>query len=109
MCRCKIFDSTLKMLREKLFSLDYISDLFLFGSVAKGKVHENSDLDLLVIGTKPKTIEVLMELDKLCENDVVDVDVKYYFIDDFIECLNGGSLFLKELSTYAIDLKEMIL
>lgn len=107
MCRCKKYDDILKILKKELFSLGYVKDLFLFGSVAKGKAHESSDLDLLIIGNVPKTINVLMELDKVCENDIIDVDVKYYFIDDFVRCLNEGNLFLKDLSTYAIDLKKV--
>lgn len=107
MPRCKVLDKELKVLREKLFSLDYVSDVYLFGSYATGKVHENSDLDLLVIGSKPKTIEILMELDKLCENPFVIVDVIYYDLENFKRCLGEGNLFLEGLSSYALNLKEV--
>lgn len=100
MTRYKGFDNILKDLKERLFNLDYVEDIYLFGSVAKGKVHENSDLDLLIIGYRKKTIDVLVELDKICENNYVDVD-------GFRLALKNNSLFLKDLSTYAIDLKEM--
>ena len=107
MTRFRGFDGTIKVLRDRLFNLPYVQYVYLFGSVAKGKVHEDSDLDLLIIGNKEKTIEVLMELSKLCENDKVIVDTKYYFIDDFVKCLNSGNLFLQEIDRTGFDVKEL--
>lgn len=108
MIMCKSIFEDLKSLSSKLYSLSYITNVFIFGSMVKGMYNEDSDIDLLIIGSQPKTIQVLMNLDKLCEGYSREVDIIYYSEEEFKQCLDGGNLFLKDLESYCLDLKEVI-
>lgn len=94
---------------ENLLNKDefnYIQYSFIFGSLSRKLIHENSDIDLLLIGNKPKTINLINKLSSSIDNCLrvyKDVDIKYYMIDDFRK-LRNSNLFLKEIEK---DCKEL--
>jgi predicted nucleotidyltransferase len=63
-------------------------DVFLFGSMVTGKIHQNSDIDIGITGLPPKKyFRVYANLDKELSNkiDLVDFDLK----NDFYVLLNS--------------------
>jgi len=55
------------------------SEIFIFGSLVKGRYNENSDIDIAIRGLKDEDyFKVLAELgrDLLCEVDLIDLDDK---------------------------------
>jgi len=63
-------------------------DVFLFGSLVTGTMHNNSDIDIGITGLPPKKFfRVCASLDKELENkvDLVDFDLRY----DFYQLLNS--------------------
>ncbi len=64
------------------------SDIFLFGSLAHGEIHEQSDIDLAVRGCPPSNYfhawgQLLMTLD--CSVDLVNLDLQQDFADFLAE------------------------
>ena len=62
-------------------------DVYLFGSIVTGKIHENSDIDIGITGLPPKKFfKVYASLDKNLSNkiDLVDFDLR----KDFFVILN---------------------
>jgi len=62
--------------------------VFLFGSMVKGKIHENSDIDLGISGLPPqKYLKVYAQLDKEISSkiDLVDFDTN----EEFFSLLNS--------------------
>lgn len=94
---------------ENLLSLEefsFIKYSFIFGSLSRKRIHENSDIDLLVIGTEKKTIDVLNLISSSIDKSLriyKDVDVKYYEIEEFRK-LRDTNLFLKNIEK---DCKEL--
>ena len=63
-------------------------NVFLFGSLVKGKIHENSDIDIGISGLPPqKYLKVYAQLDKEISSkvDLVDFDANA----DFYSLLNS--------------------
>jgi len=57
-------------------------DVFLFGSLVTGKIHQNSDIDIGITGLNPKKFfRVSASLDKELSNkvDLVDFDLRHDF------------------------------
>lgn len=79
-----------------------IDALVLYGSVAKGEVHEESDIDILVISKKGGTIE-----DKVLDISY-SIDLKngtvtshvYYTPEEFNRLVNLGSPFAEDILTH---------
>jgi len=71
-----------------LLKLEGCKAVFLFGSLATGKVRNNSDIDIGIMGLPPKKFfRVYANLDKELSNriDLVDFDLN----KDFYEMLNS--------------------
>ncbi|MCL2411579.1 MAG: nucleotidyltransferase domain-containing protein [Treponema sp.] len=71
-------------------------DVFLFGSLATGKFHQNSDIDIGITGLNPKKFfRVSASLDKELSNrvDLVDFDLRhdfYVLLDSLGEVIKLG-------------------
>ena len=71
-------------------------DVFLFGSLVTGKMHQNSDIDIGITGLPPKKFfRVYASLDKELENkvDLVDFDLRndfYHLLDSLGEVVKLG-------------------
>lgn len=79
--------------------LPFIEHVFIFGSLSRMKIHEGSDIDVLIIGNAEKTISLLnllsSSIDKVIDY-MLEVDIKYYEINKFREIKNTN-LFLKHI------------
>lgn len=92
-----------------LEELNFVKHIFIFGSVAKGCVHSESDIDLLVIGTKDKSIELLSYINKILDNNnstEIEIDLKYYEIEVFRNLRNSNA-FLKSIEKDCIRLEDV--
>ncbi|MGL4949224.1 MAG: hypothetical protein ACRC5M_02490 [Anaeroplasmataceae bacterium] len=89
--------------------LEFVKYSYVFGSVSKRLISDTSDLDLLLLGTEPKDINLIssitMKLDN-CNITDIDIDVKYYSIDEFLK-LKSTNLFLKNIEMDCIGLEEL--
>jgi len=71
-------------IKKALFLLknEGCKDVFLFGSLVTGKIHQNSDIDIGITGLNPKKFfRVSASLDRELSNkiDLVDFDLRYDF------------------------------
>lgn len=85
------------LLNKNEFS--FILHSFIYGSLSRKLIHEDSDIDLLLIGTKPKNIELISYLSKSIDNSLKvykEVDIKYYELEEFKK-LKRNNLFLREI------------
>lgn len=86
-------------------------EVYLFGSIAKGRYSKNSDIDILVLINKNKTLKELRELRHFLEDiiDVLylsrDIDIKVYEKKRYFN-LSTKPSFEKEILNDLIDLKE---
>lgn len=99
----KIRNTCLKILND--------IQIYLFGSIAKGGYSKNSDIDILVLINKNKTLKELRELRHFLE-DIIDelhlsrdVDIKVYEKERYFS-LSTRPSFEKEILNDLIDLKE---
>lgn len=96
----------LALRKEK--DLEFIKHCFVFGSVSKCCVHSESDIDLLIIGTEPKSISLISSINKILDkyNDSgIELDVKYYEISVF-RSLRDSNVFLKSIEKDCIRLED---
>lgn len=94
---------------EERFSDIYVK-AYLFGSVSKGRMSKDSDIDILFIGRAIKDIKLLMQISETMEELCLtpEINVKYYNYDTFKKCIeNKSDLFLGEIEKDCID-KERI-
>lgn len=106
-----------KNYKKILEDLEHIRDnppngvkyLFVFGSVAKRCIKDTSDIDLLLIGTVKKTIQLRVQITKYFEemNLNKEIDYVYYDIETFNE-IRGNNIFIQSLSEHAKTLDDMI-
>lgn len=87
-------EDTLHSIINNVSTLDWVVDFYLYGSTAQGRRHVDSDVDLLILGTKPKTLETLVELSKLLSYTPIEIDVKYSTIDDYNKQKNTNKFYL---------------
>lgn len=83
---------------------------YLFGSVSKGKVKEDSDIDILLIGKEKKTICLLSRLSGLMDSISNDIEInivyfEYSVFKTFV--INKNNLFLNSIEKDCIS-KEVI-
>lgn len=91
-----------------LDELDFVKHVFIFGSVAKGCVNSESDIDLLVIGTKDKSIDLVSHINKILDSHNstdIEIDLKYYEVGIFRN-LRESNLFLKSIEKDCIRLED---
>lgn len=84
------YETILKDLNKinlNICNLDFINNVFIYGSVSKLIVHEFSDIDILLIGNVDKNITTLSAISKFFEdlNLINEIDFKYYNVNKFRE------------------------
>lgn len=86
------------------------ADILLFGSIAKGKYRSSSDIDVLILVDKNKTISELRKLRHELEDDIDNlnlsrnVDIKLYNKDRYIE-LSREISFEQDIVKDLIDIR----
>lgn len=86
------------------------ADILLFGSIAKGKYRSSSDIDILILVDKNKTISELRKLRHELEDDIDNlnlsrnVDIKLYNKDRYIE-LSREISFEQDIVKDLIDIR----
>lgn len=78
---------------NKIKELGISAEIYLFGSVSKGKYKSNSDIDFLVLLDRPidksTKIDLWEVFDDAClDNNLIDVDVKFYTKEKFFSTNN---------------------
>ena len=78
---------------NKIKELGISAEIYLFGSVSKGKYNSNSDIDFLILLDKPidksTKIDLWEVFDDAClDNNLIDVDVKFYTKENFFSTDN---------------------
>lgn len=72
--------------------------IILFGSYARGETDEYSDLDFVIIKkTDKRFLERLIEVAKLIDNDLGDVDVFVYTPEEFERMIECGNPFIERV------------
>lgn len=72
--------------------------IILFGSYARGEIDEYSDMDFVVIKkTGKRFLERLIEVAKLIDNDLGQVDVLVYTPEEFADMVKSENPFMKEV------------
>jgi len=84
------------MLQNLLEKFDGISQAFIYGSFAKGKEKEDSDIDLLIIGevNEDKLIEVISKLEKKLQREI---NYSIYRKGDFNKKKKEGNSFILDI------------
>ena len=86
------------------------ADILLFGSIAKGKYKNSSDIDILILVDENKSISELRKLRHELEDDIDDlnlsrnVDIKLYNKDRYIE-LSREISFEQDIVKDLIDIR----
>lgn len=86
-------------------------EIYLFGSIAKGKYSKSSDIDILVLINEDKSLKELREIRHFLEDNIDilnlsrDVDIKVYEKDRYFN-LSTNPSFEKEILKDLIDIKE---
>lgn len=94
--RIKTLDCLEKCLSE---SLDFVMYSFVYGSTSKFSIKDSSDIDLLLIGSQEKTLDLLISIDECLEKycgTFPEIDFKYYQISTFMK-LRTENEFLKSI------------
>ncbi|MHA1799066.1 MAG: nucleotidyltransferase domain-containing protein [Candidatus Helarchaeota archaeon] len=79
-----------------------ISKIYLFGSFAKGNIHEGSDIDLIIIGNfKERFVE---RIGMILELTDLPIEPLVYTEEEFKEMLEGNNFFLKNILSHAKEL-----
>ena len=98
-------------LREIISNEINTYDIYIFGSVAKGKYSKNSDVDILVLINGNNTIKELRSIKHRIEDIIEekkisrDVDIKLYNKSRFLE-LSKLSCFEREILKDLVCVKE---
>lgn len=72
--------------------------IILFGSYARGEIDEYSDMDFVVIKkTDKRFLERLIEVAKLIDNDLGQVDVFVYTPEEFDDMVKSENPFMREV------------
>ena len=91
-------------------SLSFITNSFIYVSVAKHCIHEVSDLDLLLIGSKSRNIDLIGFINKTLDsynNTNIEIDMKYYDIETF-RSIRDTNVFLNNIKNDAIRLEDAL-
>ena len=99
------------VVKDIISKLLFDSEIYLFGSIAKGKYNKNSDIDILILIEEEKTLKELRTLRHYIEDRIEElrlnneVDIKIYNKNRYYNLTSEPSFeqaILKDL----IDLKE---
>lgn len=89
-------------------SLSFITNSFVYGSVSKHCISNESDVDLLLIGTKAKSIDLISYINKILDSyntTSLELDVKYYDIVTFRN-IRSSNVFLNSIKNDVIRLED---
>lgn len=94
--RKELLERELKKILETLISKYNPERVFLFGSLAEGKIHEWSDIDLVIIkDTNKRFMDRLKEVALMCDYSV-GVDFFVYTPEEILEAINEDNYFIKD-------------
>ena len=73
-----------------------IAAALVFGSVASGKAGENSDIDLLIVGSLSfsDAVKLLYPAQEILGREI---NPKLYSLEEWRLAINGGSAFIREI------------
>ena len=109
MTKEKIINEILKRLKEI-----NPAEIIIFGSYVDNNMHENSDIDILVVLNKKgfsKNYEEILENKKMISKRITDlrriipIDLLVYTKDEWEYLKNTGSLFIKKIEKDGLRLK----
>ncbi len=103
----KIIEKTVGLegsLRSTMNRLKNVKLAFLYGSFAKGKEREDSDVDLLVVGNKQVELQLLKGINRLEKKIQREINYKLYSESEYREKKSTADPFLQEILTDQIIL-----
>ena len=109
-CLDKQVRNEIVKVRDRCISKLKNADILLFGSIAKGKYKNSSDIDILILVNDNKSISELRKLRHELEDDIDDlnlsrsVDIKLYNKDRYIE-LSKEISFEQDIVKDLIDIR----
>ena len=89
-------------LKEKL----PVSRVYLFGSFARGKVHEGSDIDLLIVGDFPE--RVFTRIERVLELTDLPIEPLVYTPAEFEELVRAGNPFILRVLREGKELRAIL-
>jgi len=106
---CQINLRSRKDLYVKLFNFaEYlkkhlpVKKILLYGSFARGDIHEGSDIDLIIIGDfKERFLERIGRIYELTD---LPIEPLVYTESEIQKMLQNGNVFLTEILKYAVEL-----
>lgn len=94
--RKELLERELKKILETLIVKYDPEKIFIFGSLAEGKVHEWSDIDIVIIkDTKKRFMDRLKEVALMCDYSV-GVDFFVYTPEEISEAINEDNYFVRD-------------
>ena len=87
------------LLREFVEKISGIKIALLYGSFAKGREQESSDIDLLVVGKPEVEIKLLKEIPRLEKKLQREINYKLYSEEEFRKKRKSKDAFLEEVLT----------
>lgn len=106
-CRIDIKDSDdifreIEAFSHKLSKTLPVKEIYLYGSFAKGEIHEGSDIDMLIIGDfKERFFE---RIGKILDLTDLPVEPLIYTVKEFEELKNSGNPFISEVLKSAVKM-----
>ena len=90
-----LLEMELKKIVEALIAKYKPGKIFLFGSLAEGKIHEWSDIDIVIVkATNKRFMDRLKEVALMCDYSV-GVNFFVYTPEEILEAINEGNYFIK--------------
>jgi predicted nucleotidyltransferase len=108
-CRVNIKDSEdilreIKVFVSKLKKSLPVKEVYLYGSFAKGEIHEGSDIDLLIIGDfKERFFD---RIGKILDLTDLPIEPLVYTVEEFEELKNSGNPFITDVLKTAVRISE---
>lgn len=94
--RKELLERELKNILETLITKYNPEKIFLFGSLAEGKIHEWSDIDLVIIkDTNKRFMDRLKDVALMCDYNV-GVDFFVYTPAEISDAINGENDFIRD-------------
>lgn len=81
-----------------------VKEVYLYGSFAKGEIHEGSDIDLLIIGDFKESF--FERIGKILDLTDLPIEPLVYTVEEFEELKNSGNPFISEVLKSAIRLND---
>lgn len=95
----------IKIFVNKLREVLPVKEVYLYGSFAKGEIHEGSDIDLLIIGDfKERFFD---RIGKILDLTDLPVEPLVYTVEEFEELKNSGNPFIQEVIKTGIKINKI--